>query len=739
MFLHSSRSRTPFSDPPRRGSRLQAFLTATLACMALAPISAIAQVPDTTRTGADTLVFELDPLLVTATRGPRLLSDVPQPASVVQREAIDRQLPNSVTDLFRALPGLDVVGVGVSQGRPQIRGQRGTRILLLEDGMRLNSFRRQQDFGELPALVDVNGVDRVEVVRGPASVLYGSDAIGGVVNIISQTPEQEGLHGSASFKYGGVESQKAGTARLSGRFGDWTVRAGGTYRTADAYLAPKGDFGGITLEDDTEVMNTGVDDNSLDIRIGWEPGDTHGFFGRFARYEADEAGFGGVDPSIYDPEAPEIVITYPMQEWSKFTFGYTGEDLGLPVADRVEVLAYGQDNERELDFSFVLPLGGPGLLTQVSQNYTDIRTYGFRAEARKLTGNDLLFTYGVDLVKDRAEGTDLNATTVTGFGPPQERTSDRPQLPEATFFTFGAFLQAELAASERFTLIGGGRFQHVKAETFDTPGLEDQDPTSDSDGTVVAALNGIFDVTDEVSLVGSVGRAFRSPNLIERFFDGPTPEGNGYQVRNPDLKPETSFNVDLGARYIRDGVSLELFGFRNTIRDGIRIAPLNTEINGLDAFQNTNVEELIFKGVEGAARVRLHPGLWAEAGYTWLDAKNASDEEIPVGESFSSRVTGALTYVAPSGRWWGGFEVRHNGDRKDVTLQDNPLGDILPSFTVMNVSGGVTLFTTDVGQRHRIEARVTNLTNQLYAEFSNASFFRPEPKRNLTVSYTVSF
>lgn len=605
--------------------------------------------------------------------------------------------------------------------------------------MRLNSFRRQQDFGEIPALVDVNAVDRVEIVRGPASVLYGSDAIGGVVNIISQTPTEPGLHGSATFRYGSVESQTTGSARVSGRFGDWTLRAGGTYRTADPYEAPAGTFGDITLDDDVMVRNTGVEDNSVDLRLGWEPQGKHSLFARFARYGANDAGFGGIDPAIYDPGAPEIVITYPEQRWNKVAFGYLGEELNSALADRVEVLAYGQDNERALEFSFVLPLGGPGVLTQLNQNFTDIRSYGFRAEARKLAAPSLLLTYGLDMVRDRAVGTDRNSAVVTGFGPPQEEISDRPQLPEASFLTLGAFLQGEVEVSDRLTLIAGGRYQGVRAETFETPGLEERDPTSDTDGTFVATMNAIVDLGGGFSLVGSGGRAFRSPNLIERFFDGVTPEGNGYQVQNPDLKPETSLNFDLGARFIRDGVSLELFGFRNTIYDGIRIRPLDREVNGLSAFQNTNVEELLFRGVEFGAQVRLAQGLWAGGNYTWLDAKNTTDEEIPVGEAFSSKVTGTLTYAAPNDRWWASAELRHNGERKDVDLGTNPLGDVLPSFTLLNLRAGFTVFQTEGGQRHRVDAALTNVTNQLYAEFSNATFFRPEPKRNLTVSYTIAF
>src|SRR5688572_20713766 len=149
----------------------------------------------------DTLVFVADPILVTTTRGPRARSNSPAPVSVMQRRDFIEQMPNTVSDVFRTLPGLDVTGVGVSQVRPQIRGQGGQRILLLSDGIRMNNTRRQRDFGELPALVDLGAIDQVEVVRGPASVLYGSEGIAGVVNIITEGPGPPGSRGAASYGY----------------------------------------------------------------------------------------------------------------------------------------------------------------------------------------------------------------------------------------------------------------------------------------------------------------------------------------------------------------------------------------------------------------------------------------------------------------------------------------------------------------------------------------------------------
>ncbi|MGH7675382.1 MAG: TonB-dependent receptor plug domain-containing protein, partial [Gemmatimonadales bacterium] len=122
-------------------------------------------------------------ITITATRTEKDVFLTPAPVAILNKLTLGEQAPNTVAEAFAQLPGLDVAGVGANQTRPTVRGQRGQRVLLLEDGIRLNNSRRQQDFGELPALVDVSTVERVEVVRGPASVLYGTDAIGGVVNL----------------------------------------------------------------------------------------------------------------------------------------------------------------------------------------------------------------------------------------------------------------------------------------------------------------------------------------------------------------------------------------------------------------------------------------------------------------------------------------------------------------------------------------------------------------------------
>jgi hemoglobin/transferrin/lactoferrin receptor protein len=733
----------PSSDNSR--SVAQLALAAALLFSIAVPMGVAAQ---NAGEETDTLVYKIDPLLVTATRGLRAISDTPRPVSVLQRRDLNELLPNTVADLFRDLPGLDVTGVGISQVRPQIRGQSGQRILMLNDGLRMNNTRRQRDFGELTALVDVSAIEQVEVVRGPASVLYGSDAIGGVVNIITKTPTEEGFSGTGSYLFGDVESQNRISARASGRTGAFSIQVGGMWREANSYEAPAGEFGDISLANVVAVENSGVEDRTMDMRLGWDFTPTTSLFTKVENYAADNAGFGYVAPADYAPDEAEINIRYPKQRFTKFSTGFRARDMNSALADLFSLTAYGQDNERELVFGAFFPFG-QGLPPDAgvdldNRNYTDIRTYGMRAEARKLVTGDVLLTYGLDGFQDAAEGTDVNTSTVFGFGPPMVDVSEIPSMPKAEYLSVGAFMQAELDIGERVSVVGGGRFQNVSAESFATP-LLDNTPESKSNTTGVWALNSIVEVTEHLDLVGSMGRGFRSPNLVELFFEGSVAEAGAYQIVSEGLKAETSLNYDIGARYQMGSIFLEGFLFRNKVSDGIRGKPVTgpagdtVQIDGFDAYQNVNVDEIVLQGVELNADVRLLNGLGFGATYATLDAEDAFDPDNPIGESYSRKLTGRAGYHDPTGRFWGRWDIRYSGEQKDAVLSaGNPLGTVLPSFRVQNVRAGVRLMEMG-GVTHGLVMAVTNITNELYAETANASFFRPEPRRNVTITWNVSF
>lgn len=689
---------------------------------------------------------ELPPLVVTATRNLREVFSTPVPVTVVDSVTLAGRQANNAAELLTDLAGLDANGTGPNQGRPVIRGQFGQRILLLEDGLRMNNSRRQSDFGELPSLVAVEALAQVEVVRGPASVLYGSDALGGVVNLITRQPpaglQGSLVHGTAGVRYAGAGEQARPWGLVAGRSGRVSYTLFGAYRNAGSYTAPSGSFGDLRAARDLTVHDTGVEDENYAVQLGYALGDRHGGFGRYERYVARDAGFGYVDnAAIGRPDLPFIRISYPRQQVDKFTVGYDAAGLHTPVADRLTVRWYHQSNDRLLNLDVFVPFGGgapPGSgVDSRSRNNTDVNSWGFRVEFAKALTRNTLLTYGVDGVRDRSLNSDSVTTTVIGFGPPQSRTSTTPQLPYAVYRSLGAFAQLQFTPVRRLDLVAGARWQDVRAETRRTPGLALPEIES-TDRTLVGAFNASYLLTDRLALVGSVGRGFRSPNLIERFFEGPTPEGNGYQVRTPDLDPETSLNLDLGLRWRSRSLNAEGFVFQTDIRDGIRIEPTGDTIQGLPAFRNTNVARLRYRGVELTATVRLGWGVSVGGNFTHVDAEDRKDPSNPIAASYATKLVGTARYDHPSGRFWVAYLVRHEGEQKDVSLAFSPVGSTWPGFTVHEARAGATLFRLGP-TTHRAAVAVANLGDRLYSEPSNASLFRPAPGRTVQASYAIDF
>jgi hemoglobin/transferrin/lactoferrin receptor protein len=708
---------------------------AVIATLVLASVARGQNQPDSTRARKI-----LPAVVVTATRTPKSTFEAPAPVSYLGTDAIREGMPNSPADLFRTVVGLDVNGVGTNQVRPSIRGQRGQRILLLEDGIRMNNSRRQQDFGELPALVGLADVERIEVVRGPASVLYGTDAIAGAVNIITREAPQHGdrwVHGSVSYLYGTADEQSRPSLTLEQRMGPLAYRFSATNRKSNPYSAPSGRYGKVTLTTKERVNDTGVEDESWSGLVSYALGRHQTLSGKYESYDARDAGFGYIEPSVIGPDEPLIRIRYPNQEVGKYSLRYDATALNAPFADHVSVTTYGVENRRDLTMDIFVPFGpgtppGAGLQSN-STNYTRLTTVGFRAEATKSLADHLL-TYGVDAFRDRSDNTDSSTTTMIGFGPPHPKTSTLPQVPNASFRSAGAFAQSDLRLGERLSVVLGGRLQDVEAKTSPTNAAG----ITSTDRTAVGTFNLLYRAMDGLNLVGSVGRGFRSPNLVERFFDGPTPEGSGYQKSNPDLRAETSLNFDVGLRYRRRLFAFEGFVFRNDVHDGIRIAPTGDSINRQPAFKNVNVDRLRFSGAELEGSALVGSYFFTRASYTRLTSRNVLDPNNPIGTSYSTKTVAELTYREPSGHFSLGYVVRRNGRQSDQQIGTNPVGTELPAFTVHAVRSGLQLFDRH-GIRGTLHLAVENLGNALYAESSNVGFFRPQPGRNFLASWSVEF
>ncbi|MGZ4780097.1 MAG: TonB-dependent receptor plug domain-containing protein [Thermoanaerobaculia bacterium] len=734
------------------------------------PEQATPKSPDTaTPTETKAIPSFFDETTVTATGSARDVFDVATPVTVIRADEIQRKSPENAADLLREQPGVDITGVGPNQTRPVIRGQRGLRVLFLENGLRINNPRRQTDFGEITGLVDVESVSTIEVVRGPASVLYGSDAIGGVLNLISAEPAfapGSEVSGFAALHYGDAGSLRSGSAGVNTSLGRVVLQLGGTKRQGDDYSVPSGRFGGISLDHRVAVNDTGIDDSTIwgSAKLTLNDRDTFRF--RFNHYRSGETGFGFIPPHEYNaPEDLQMRIFYPDQSFNRFTLSYFASPLKQAFADSTNVQVYFQRNKRKLANDILIDIGpvGPGFPDSSVQantlNFTDLQTWGVRADAVKaLWGGRHIVTYGYEGYRDDSFNTDFSRTVTTiripGNEFPSTSTDSIANAPNATNTSNGVFAQDEWTASSRLRLTGGLRFHRVTTKAEATPGLN-VNGLDFSDHNVVGALTATYQVTEAMNLLASFGRGFRAPNIIERLFNGATPEGDGFQILNGNLKSETSANWDLGWKYRRSDAFMELVAFRNDIREGIIQAFLSPEeIAALPAetqaaikasgaqfvVQQRNADRLRYQGVEMALGWRTRQGLVIGGNYTYINGVRPGSNILPPGDNYSNKTFAYLRYE-PESRYWAEYHVRHNGNQK-VHLDPNEpppvVGTTLPAFTIHGVGAGARVFQT-ASTRHDVSVWLENATNELYAEFSNATFFRPEPGRTFKVSYRIGF
>lgn len=695
--------------------------------------------------------------------------EVANPVNILTVEEIERAAPLNAADLLRTEPGVDVDGVGAAQSRPIIRGQRGLRVLFLEDGLRMNNPRRQTDFGEVPSLVDIDSVATVEVVRGPSSVLYGSDAIGGVLNLVTRNPViGQQLRGGTTLRADSAGDSWVTNANVAGSTDRFAYQVGASRRSFGDYEAAAGTFGDITLAEATPVSDSGVDDSSLWGTLGFSLADSHDLRLRLNRYRAENAGFGFVEPNLIgDTSGARIRILYPFQDFDRLTASYAGSGFAASWIDSLDAKLYYQSNERglvndiDIDIGPLFPGAPDSFVLADTNNFTDIDTLGARLEAVKSLRGDTLLTYGVEGYEEDSFNTDSSVTTTQlnfPFPPfliEQVDTDTVANTPNATNSSLGVFVQAEFLAAERWKITVGARNQTITTKAEATPGWDVSQLDFD-DNQTVASASALFRATDNVHLTASYGTAFRAPNIVERLFNGLTPEGIGFQILNPDLTSERSATADIGLKYLRRESLFEVNVFRTDIDHGIiqyflspaEQAALPPEVqdailtSGVDfVVQQRNADRLRYQGVEVLVRQRLGQDWTLGGNYTHLNADRIDSANPPTGDTFGEKVNLFARYQPTEGRWWSEYRLRHNGDDR-ANLDPNepvpPVGPVLPDFTIHTLAAGVTLH--EGGRlRHELALTVDNLTDELYSEFSNATFFRPQPGRRTIATYRLRF
>lgn len=541
----------------------------------------------------------------------------PVPMAAVSKTFIDQHSASgNVIDEIANLPGVSAVTTGPNVSKPFIHGLGYNRVITLQDGIR----QEGQQWGDEHGIeVDQNSIDRIEVIKGPASLSYGSDAIGGVVNLLSPPPVQEGkILGSFTGNYGSNQGLLSSSFRLQGNNNGLVWGTIISAKEAKDYQN----------EHDGRVYGTGYQEKDARVMVclnkTW--------------------GYSYLNASIFDDQQ-EIPDGSRDSLTRKFTRQITDSDSYRPIVPGSVLNSYSitplhqhvqlyriYDNS-----NFVL--GGGNLMVNLGYQFSHRREYTHPTETDIAGLNLHLSTYTYDVKYNYILGDDFE-TTVGVNGQYQNNT-----IGDATDFPIPAYHQFDIGpffiikkTFGKLDLSGGARYDSRsfsgQAAYIDNtvpfyPSLyTGPNPTTAPNVTqqfsalsktftgATGSFGATYNFSNDFLIKANIARGFRAPSIAELSANGPDPGSQIYHVGNSNFKPEFNVQEDIGAFLTLPNVSVGFDVFNNNIQNYIfQQQVLNPD--GTPAHNPAFPTYNIFTYVQSKARINgaelnldLHPVPW---------------------------------------------------------------------------------------------------------------------------------
>lgn len=507
--------------------------------------------------------------------------------------------------LFVGEPGLAAHGDGAWGRNPVLRGLKKESVVVLVDGARVNSA---QPVGAIASFLDLGLLDRAEAVKGPTSVLYGSGAMGGVVNLITPQAEFRPSPGwDGRFSLGAGSADHGFNGAVVGRYGNagHALVLGAAAREADDYRAPDGKVARTGYRSDSLLFKSrhrlGGD---LDLKLNLQH-----HADRDVWYPGSARTGAGIPPPL-----GTVTLHSPEQKRELYEIGLEG---GLG-GGRFSAELYRQEVFRQIR-AHAANLGRDYVRNDVS-----FVTDGARASFRQPLADRHLLSVGVETWKMRGDPERYMDTNAPLFNNNlrNDPFSDGKVTSAGLFaqdeFSLGA---TQILAGVRYDRISGDASQKGSGPTAQTTGLKH------TDQTFSWSLGAIHAVSPAFNPYLNLGQAYRAADMRERFEDSARGDGF-YVVGNPRLKPEFSTSVELGAKGRAHGMDYRLAAFHTRIEDYIagRITGAVHAPSGLPIKLTENLDKVVIYGVEGGGGLAMGDYL-VDATFTWLRGDNRQDDE----------------------------------------------------------------------------------------------------------------
>jgi outer membrane receptor protein involved in Fe transport len=571
--------------------------------------------PDISPSASDAAAMgHMETVQVTARRVEESIMDVAEAVSVVSNLEIDRKGPGLLAEMLRGLPGSYFQQTTPGQGIPIIRGLKGSQVLHLVDGMRLNNAFFRNAPNQYLALVDAYATERVEVVRGSVPSLYGADAMGGVVQVLTAEPVFQDAEWTARGKlYGSYNSVDRGFAARA-------QAAAGNQGTSLS--------GGFTYQyhDDREV-----------------------------------GGGGKVGPSGYRVQAADFKWRQDLGERSELMLSL--QYLKQPSTPRIDELVpgYGQDrpssliyefepNQRDFlharyrlesdsgwferlevhlgrqvitDDRFTRETGSTDQTRESNESRLDGMTLQFNSPWGSGAAVSTELVWGFEYYDDTISSSRTLTDTATG-----ESRDVSGRFPDGSTMKSAAVYASNSWRWDRFSLDAGLRYSWFDIRLpatgeFDATRLEPSDLTGD--------LHLGYEISPGVRLFSNIGRGFRPPNIFDLGTLGSRP-GNRFNVPNPDLGPESVWSYDLGIKLSRSRWELETYLWYSDYNDRINSRLTGeTTPGGRLVVTSDNQAGATLYGVESGFRYFASDSLalYAVANYTFGEESESGGPTVP--------------------------------------------------------------------------------------------------------------
>ncbi len=664
----------------------------------------------------------LDEVVITATRRSERAFDLSYTTHTITADDIRDRSYRTTPESLRDLPGIMVQKTAHGQGAPFIRGFTSFHNLFLIDGVRLNHSAFRSGPNQYWNTVDSFSLERTEIVKGPTSVLYGSDAIGGTVNAITKSPSTygEGINSERRlyYRYSTAERSNVGRFELDVTEDEKIgVLIGGTFKQFGDLRAGRGTG---------EQPNTGYDEWDADFKLEY---------------------FFTPDTRLIIAHQEVSQNNVPRTHRTAFSKSFDGTTIGSDLRrdlDQDRRLTYIQLHAENMD-SFVETMR----LSLSWQEHHEIRDRIRSSGVRQKQGFDV-GTFGASAQFESntpfgqlTYGAEYYHDNVNSFS-----TSNQIQGPiadDASYDLLGIYVQNQFAISDRLEFLVGGRLNYARADArrVSDPVTGGRTSVSDEWWSLVGNARLVWHIVpDHVNFFGGVAQGFRAPNLsdLSRFDVARTDE---FETPAFGLDPENYIAFEAGIKTQYDNWSMEAAYFHTLIDDMIIRKPTGRFVQGDREVTKVNSGDGFIHGIELSTSFRFRPDWTLFGNFTWMDGEIdsfptalPSSQREPVSRLMPLTGQIGMRWDHPKRHIWLEGLATIAGNQDNLSFADKadtsriPPGGT-PSYTVFSLRSGWR-----INENVDLTVAVENLGDENYRVHGSGL---NEPGRSLNVGLSITF